>query len=56
MAIQKTELDEVVQILKNIANDLEECGVEEWENFSDCVTATRSNLAVDCESIGKSRR
>ena len=53
MAIEQSELDEVVQILRNIANDLESCGVDEWENLDDCINATEGNFFNDCQQINK---
>lgn len=46
------ELQEVVQILRNIANDLEDCGIDEWESLKDCVTATKANIKHDFKDIG----
>ncbi|MAF35857.1 hypothetical protein CL622_01920, partial [archaeon] len=53
--ISEGDLAEVVQVLRNLANDLEDCGPDEWESLEDCVRATKANFEEDCKDIGKGR-
>ena len=34
-----------------IADDLKECGVDEWDSFGDCINATQNNVNYELNKL-----
>lgn len=48
MSLSENDLSAFVEILRDIADDIESCGPEEWESIHDCINATKNNIEHDC--------
>lgn len=51
--ISQRELNALVRILKLEAKDLEDCGIDEWEDLDDCLNALINNIKYEAKSIGR---
>lgn len=49
--MKQSELNGIVNIIRNIAKNLEECGIDEWDDMDDCINATKNNLYNDLKEF-----